>query len=97
MRMDRWRPPDSGPAGLGCSKGQRCSYSDVIYFDIFQTLPGPFPSKVDSIVFALRDPENIRPDDVPSRSDLRLFSSGGGSELIEWDLKQGCVQVNTKL
>ena len=67
------------------------------WFILFQTLPGPSPSKVDSLAFALRDPENTRPDETPPFSELRLFSSGGGSELIEWDLQRGCVRVGTKI
>ncbi|KAJ7431800.1 quinon protein alcohol dehydrogenase-like superfamily [Mycena galericulata] len=56
------------------------------------TLAGPYPSKVDSIVFAIRHPGDVRPDVVPSLSELRLFSSGGGSELLEWDMDRGCVR-----
>ncbi|KII93432.1 hypothetical protein PLICRDRAFT_152118 [Plicaturopsis crispa FD-325 SS-3] len=57
-----------------------------------KTLSGPHPSKVDSIAFTIRYPERLGPDAVPSWSDLRLFSSGGGSELIEWDIERGCVR-----
>ncbi|KAJ6604429.1 WD40-repeat-containing domain protein [Mycena vulgaris] len=56
------------------------------------TLSGPYPSKVDSIAFAIRHPGDIPTDAVPSCSDLRLFSSGGGSELLEWDMARGCVR-----
>ncbi|KAJ7706417.1 WD40-repeat-containing domain protein [Mycena rosella] len=56
------------------------------------TLSGPFPSKVDSIAFAIRHPGDIPTDSIPSCSDLRLFSSGGGSELLEWDMGRGCVR-----
>ena len=59
-----------------------------------QTLPGPVPSKVDSLAFAIRDPENLASDDVPLIRDLRLFSSGGGSDLAEWDLDRGCIRVS---
>ncbi|KZP32200.1 hypothetical protein FIBSPDRAFT_723294 [Athelia psychrophila] len=55
-----------------------------------KTLTGPYPSKVDSLAFTLRFPSDVA--DVPSISDLRLFSSGGGSELLEWDLVRGCVR-----
>ena len=60
-----------------------------------QTLPGPYPSKVDSLAFVIRHPDDLEPDDVPIQSDLRLFSSGGGSELIEWDLERGCIRVRS--
>ncbi|KAJ7139903.1 WD40-repeat-containing domain protein [Mycena epipterygia] len=56
------------------------------------TLSGPYPSKVDSVVFAIRHPGDIPTDAVPSCSELRLFSSGGGSELLEWDMDRGCVR-----
>ncbi|KAJ7102153.1 WD40-repeat-containing domain protein [Mycena belliarum] len=56
------------------------------------TLSGPYPSKVDSIVFAIRHPGDIPAESVPSCSDLRLFSSGGGSEVLEWDIDRGCVR-----
>ena len=31
---------------------------------------------------------------VPSIPDLRLFSSGGGSELLEWDMTKNAVRVS---
>jgi len=58
-----------------------------------QTLPGPYPSKVDSLAFVIRHPDDLTEDDIPSQSDLRLFSSGGGSELVEWDLEKSCIRV----
>ncbi|KAI9445451.1 WD40 repeat-like protein [Lactarius indigo] len=51
-----------------------------------KTLSGPIPSKVDSLALTLKHPADLRGDDVPSISDLRLFSTGGGSELVEWDM-----------
>lgn len=62
---------------------------------ISQTLAGPYPSKVDTLTFTLRRRENLSPGDVPALGDLRLFSTGGGSELLEWDLSKGCVRVST--
>ncbi|GLB36397.1 putative WD40 repeat-like protein [Lyophyllum shimeji] len=59
---------------------------------IRKTLPGPYPSKVDSITFVIRHPDDLDSDDVPLCSDLRLFSSGGGGELLEWDLDRACVR-----
>lgn len=85
---------------MGCSKGASnivvLTIILTVYYDfifISKTLLGPFPSKVDSLAFTLRDPENLGQDDVPSSSDLRLFSSGGGSDLLEWDIKQGVMLV----
>ncbi|KAF8895039.1 WD40-repeat-containing domain protein [Gymnopilus junonius] len=57
-----------------------------------KTLPGPYPSKVDSLAFAIRHPDDLQEDAVPVQTNLRLFSSGGGSELIEWDLERGCIR-----
>lgn len=56
-------------------------------------MPGPYPSKVDSLAFIIRHPDDLDTDDTPSISDLRLFSSGGGSELLEWNLERSCVKV----
>ncbi|KAG6837128.1 hypothetical protein H0H93_014434 [Arthromyces matolae] len=58
-----------------------------------KTLPGLHPSKVDSLAFAIRYPDDLRPEEeLPSSSSLRLFSSGGGSELLEWDMDRACVK-----
>jgi len=65
-------------------------------FACLQTLPGPYPSKVDSLAFAIRYPDDLDPEEVPKQSDLRLFSSGGGSELVEWDLERGCIRVRIR-
>ncbi|KIK71282.1 hypothetical protein GYMLUDRAFT_90263 [Collybiopsis luxurians FD-317 M1] len=59
---------------------------------IRKTLVGLYPSKVDSLVFIIREPHTLRQDQVPSLSDLRLFSSGGGSELLEWDMESSCIR-----
>ncbi|KAG0702695.1 WD40 repeat-like protein [Suillus ampliporus] len=61
-------------------------------WQVRKTLPGPCPSKVDSLAFTLRYPDIFPSDTVPSCSDLRLFSSGGGSELLEWDISRSCVR-----
>ncbi|VDB99402.1 unnamed protein product [Peniophora sp. CBMAI 1063] len=50
-----------------------------------KTLAGPCPSKVDSLALAIRYPWKFDQDGVPSLTDLRLFSAGGGTELLEWD------------
>ncbi|KAI0307576.1 WD40 repeat-like protein [Multifurca ochricompacta] len=52
-----------------------------------KTLSGVNPSKVDSLALALKRPHDFQEDDVPSITDLRLFSTGGGSELTEWDME----------
>ncbi|KAG1757881.1 WD40 repeat-like protein [Suillus lakei] len=61
-------------------------------WQVRKTLPGPCPSKVDSLAFTLRYPDMFPSDTIPSCSDLRLFSSGGGSELLEWDISRSCVR-----
>lgn len=61
-----------------------------------QTLSGPNPSKVDSLALALKRPDDLKENDVPSLTDLRLFSSGGGSELTEWDMVHGAIRVGDK-
>ncbi|KAL4068329.1 WD40-repeat-containing domain protein [Scleroderma yunnanense] len=57
-----------------------------------KTLPGPYPSKVDSLALTIRYPDICALNKPPSTSDLRLFSSGGGSELLEWDIAKRCVK-----
>ncbi|KAH9996575.1 WD40 repeat-like protein [Russula vinacea] len=57
-----------------------------------KTLSGVNPSKVDSLAVTLKYPDDLHEDDVPSLPDLRLFTSGGGSELIEWNLVQGTIR-----
>ncbi|KAG8220082.1 WD40 repeat-like protein [Butyriboletus roseoflavus] len=57
-----------------------------------KTLPGPYPSKVDSLVLTIRYPDIFPSDMVPSPSDLRMFSSGGGSELLEWDMARNTIR-----
>jgi U3 small nucleolar RNA-associated protein 4 len=51
------------------------------------------PSKVDSLALTLKRPDDLHEDDVPSLADIRLFSAGGGSELIEWDVPHGTIRV----
>ncbi|OSX67759.1 hypothetical protein POSPLADRAFT_1176689 [Postia placenta MAD-698-R-SB12] len=57
-----------------------------------KTLAGPYPSKVDSLAFAIKFPDSLGEDEVPTVSNLRLFSAGGSSELVEWDLQRACVR-----
>ncbi|KAF8527947.1 WD40 repeat-like protein [Hysterangium stoloniferum] len=57
---------------------------------LHKVLPGPVPSKIDSLVFSLRR-NNILPSGIDHLHELRLFSSGGGSEVLEWDLSSGTV------
>ncbi|KAG6845653.1 hypothetical protein H0H87_005860 [Tephrocybe sp. NHM501043] len=72
----------------GGEKDQQSSQAWVIR----KTLPGPHPSKVDSLAFVIRYPDDLNAEDTPSCSDLRLFSSGGGSNLLEWDMDRACVR-----
>lgn len=48
---------------------------------------------MDSLAFALRYPHLHTHTDVPSLLDLRLFSAGGGNELVEWDVNSGTILV----
>ncbi|OCH96584.1 YVTN repeat-like/Quino protein amine dehydrogenase [Obba rivulosa] len=57
-----------------------------------KTLPGPYPSKVESLALTIRYPYRLAEDEVPKTENLRLFSAGGGSDLIEWDIGQSCVK-----
>ncbi|KAI0824120.1 WD40 repeat-like protein [Trametes gibbosa] len=57
-----------------------------------KTLVGPYPSKVESLALTFRSPKKASQEDIPSWSNLRLFSSGGGSELVEWDIEKGCIK-----
>ncbi|KAI0735408.1 WD40 repeat-like protein [Earliella scabrosa] len=57
-----------------------------------KTLVGPYPSKVESLALTFRSPRRAAQEDVPSWSNLRLFSAGGGSELVEWDIEKGCIK-----
>jgi hypothetical protein len=61
--------------------------------NFLQTLSGVNPSKVDSLALTLKRPDDLHEDDIPSLPDLRLFTSGGGSELIEWDMVHGTIRV----
>jgi len=60
-------------------------------------MPGPYPSKVDSLTFVIRHPDDFDSEDVPSIPDLRLFSSGGGSELLEWNIEKSFVRVGKRI
>ncbi|KAL1740555.1 WD40-repeat-containing domain protein [Schizophyllum fasciatum] len=57
-----------------------------------KTIVGTYPSKVDSLALVIRHPDLLEDDHVPCISDLRLFSSGGGNELVEWDPNRGCIR-----
>ncbi|TFY72623.1 hypothetical protein EVG20_g365 [Dentipellis fragilis] len=59
---------------------------------VTKTLAGPSASKVDSIALTLRFPQSVDIDEVPATADLRLFSTGGGNELLEWDIAKGYVR-----
>ena len=66
------------------------------YHFVPQTLSGVNPSKVDSLALTLKQPNDLREDDVPSITDLRLFSTGGGSELTEWDMVHATIRVRVR-
>lgn len=93
-RVDRRTRRVTSFASLAPSQGQ-FAYSTTIPMlrSIDQTLPGPHPSKVDSLALTIRYPDIFPSDMIPSSSDLRLFSSGGGSELLEWDIARNIVRV----
>lgn len=84
-------------SGLGSKESTRHNPSVFLRrcADAFspQTLSGLNPSKVDSLALTLKRSDHLHEDDVPSLSDLRLFSSGGGSELTEWDVVHGTIRV----
>lgn len=61
---------------------------------IIQVLAAPSPSKVDSMAFAIRHPSLLHPDEVPKPTNLRLFSCGGGSDVVEWDIERGIALVS---
>ena len=54
-----------------------------------QVFAAPVPSKVDTLALTLCDHHAAADDFYHS---LRLFSMGGGSELLEWDLNKGTVR-----
>lgn len=94
--MDGYGAGDQGTAGLGGQKGMFALASLICVTDRFKymkTLAGPYPSKVDSLAFAIKFPDSLGEDEVPTVSNLRLFSAGGSSELVEWDLQRACVRV----
>ena len=45
-------------------------------------------------MFTLRYPHLVAFNEVPPLADLRLFSTGGGSELVEWDIGSGTILVS---
>ncbi len=84
-------------SGLGVEESARNSLDPLVPHRlnrfIFQTLSGLIPSKVDSLALTLKHPVDLRGDDIPSIFDLRLFSTGGGSELAEWDMVHATIRV----
>ncbi|KAL5495652.1 UTP4 [Sanghuangporus weigelae] len=93
-----------GPLAIGRSNGNIELYEWAIPPDqqehspkapqawvLSKVLYGPNPSKVDSIVFILRYPHLLAYNEVPTLADLRLFSAGGGSELVEWNIVSGTI------
>ena len=91
--MERRRKRVAIDSGLGRPKSMSYVIGHNAELTAIQTLTGLYPSKVDSLALVIRYPDELGPDDTPSCSDLRLFSSGGGSELIEWDMDHSCIKV----
>ncbi|KAJ2928864.1 hypothetical protein H1R20_g8221, partial [Candolleomyces eurysporus] len=93
LRVDELGPRAPELPRMGREAGMN-SATEAIFIDkyVFQTLPGPYPSKVDALAFTIRYPDVIQENDVPKLSDLRLFSSGGGSDLIEWDIQRSRIR-----
>ncbi|KAI0034917.1 WD40 repeat-like protein [Vararia minispora EC-137] len=59
---------------------------------VCKTLAGPNPSKVDSLALALRNPWKLGAGEIPGLEDIRIFSAGCGSELLEWDIEHDEVK-----
>ncbi|TFY69046.1 hypothetical protein EVJ58_g640 [Rhodofomes roseus] len=57
-----------------------------------KTIPGPNPSKVDCLAFTIKNPDQVGDNEAPTLENLRLFSTGGSSELVEWDLERACIR-----
>lgn len=73
--------------GLNHLRQTLFSYENITM--VLQVFAAPVPSKVDTIVLTLRDHHAAAGNSYDS---LRLFSMGGGSELLEWDLNKGIVK-----
>lgn len=54
-------------------------------------------SKIDALALSIRDPHLVPEDSVPENSNLRLFSTGGSSELVEWNLNSGVILVTVSI
>ncbi|KIY51389.1 WD40 repeat-like protein [Fistulina hepatica ATCC 64428] len=98
------QPPKIGMLAVGHSNGNidLCEWAsaDAVQspqaWVIRKTISGTYPSKVDSMALVIRYPDMTESDAVLCRADLRLFSSGGGSELVEWDIERGCIRRTIK-
>ncbi|KAI0336048.1 WD40 repeat-like protein [Cubamyces sp. BRFM 1775] len=93
--------PGFGPLVIGRANGniELCEWTGTSprsqapqAWVVRKTLVGPYPSKVESLALTFRSPRRAAQEEVPSWSNLRLFSAGGGSELVEWDIEQGCIK-----
>ncbi|KZW02022.1 WD40 repeat-like protein [Exidia glandulosa HHB12029] len=92
--------PKHGPLAVGRGNGniELYEWSGTAGADIsaqgwvlHKMLYAPTPSKIDTLAFVLSDAHSLRSGQTPLLSDLRLFSAGGGSELLEWDLERGTI------
>ncbi|KAI6133326.1 WD40 repeat-like protein [Pisolithus croceorrhizus] len=61
--------------------------------DELQARQGLATTQVDTLALTIRFPDIFPSSKVPTLSDLRLFSCGGGSELLEWDIARSCVRM----
>jgi hypothetical protein len=57
----------------------------------------PNPSKIDSLAFAIKNPYSHPTGAVPALADLRLFTTSGGKDLLEWDIPSGTIKVSIGL
>ncbi|KAG8903326.1 U3 small nucleolar RNA-associated protein [Tulasnella sp. 403] len=56
-----------------------------------KVLPGLQNGKIESLAFSIRQPRRFSLNNPPSLHDLRLFSTGGGTDVLEWDLLAGTI------
>jgi U3 small nucleolar RNA-associated protein 4 len=82
----------NGNIDLAEWSGEPGSVKSPQAWTIRKKMVGPYPSKVDALALTISDVSHVSPDQVPSNSQLRLFSTGGSNELCEWDMQRGCIR-----